>query len=613
MVSPGLSRDFPAASPPVPSGNLLLIKPFNPTSEMNLSIASPMIPTTSLDTIPDSNTDVASAKGLSLPHHDQYQPLSSVSATMTTPRHPVISSPHVGPESNKSFALSDDSIIAQFDIPRTAYIRRPGDHTIDISWSAYLEMHNYRSSFLPLRGTERDRYRSIIEEAEAQETEKRRVVVEALNMIYDAELEVGNMLQTRQHHTARGLSMVPPLIREQHIIDRLALGQGYDKLNFFKGHYKTRFGVLTACCIIPEGDWYLGHRPGDPIIRIKQHPINRGGVNQGDMFYVRDLAGPKDGDEIEIYQTRFEGIVPFNPRELYQRFTRYAFPAFVQMVIAAIGFDPRNRGHTAHGWAKAIEHVRTSEFEELSERDRAGILKLLRRIWQIKYGIDTKNYPGFLKSQVATSMSCFREMGWLMSRLQRDAPNVTHHHYWKYCKGLLQDITGRDATLLAQEYFDITLADEAEELLSDGDVENVLAYKQSKAHRDMVMVKLQDLYNTSGPGAEVSLQDINDLRNIATKYLSKSRYSEWLSRHPAKEISTATASTATTSTATTSTATTQQKPISKKRKRPEIDQDHDDLPAPAPALKNQAKQQNPPRQKRKYTATKRVREDKEQR
>ncbi|KAI0541523.1 hypothetical protein GGR58DRAFT_456359 [Xylaria digitata] len=351
-------------------------------------------------------------------------------------------------------------------------------------------MNNYHSAFMPLRDTERVRYHSIIEESEDRETKRRQLAVETIGIIREAHSVVQRFLETSKHYVPGGFSKVPPSIRTHHMSDTFKFEQGRSRLNeyikqprrhtrqhpdFHKGHYDTEFGVLKACIIPPE-HWYLGHRPGDPIVHIKQHPIDRGGIPKGDMFHVPELAGLEDGDEIEVYPTRFEGVVPFNAFELYLRFFRYAFPAFVQMVIAAVGFDPRNPDYGVRGWAEAVKCIWTSESEEPLE-NRADILKLLRRIWNIKYGTNRYNYPEFLQAQTVASISSLREMGWLMGRLSCEAPHLPNMAWWDDCRGLLQDFTGRDAILLAQEYFDITLAIETKRLLGNGRVENVLIYK----------------------------------------------------------------------------------------------------------------------------------------
>ncbi|KAI1133195.1 hypothetical protein F5Y10DRAFT_260496 [Nemania abortiva] len=524
--------------------------------------------------------------------------------------------------SRPSFDLSDDDIEKRFRVPKEAYIEAPGMQNVCSAWSNYLDLNNYRQAFQPLCGIERDRYRPIIEDAKAEENVKRRVAFETINIIQAVRPLISQVLNNSRYQylsedsePGDGLGeesgdrngSLPPA-QEQCVRDMEALEQGFDKLwrylerglrytryrpTVLKGHYTTKYGILTACNMLPEEDWFVGHRPGDPVVRIKENPIDR----EEDPFYVYDLAGLEDGDEPETHRVGFEGVVPFNAEELYQRFTQYVLPTFVQMGIAAVGFDPRDIEHGARFWAQQLENVRATEFEEFAERDRAKLLKLLRRLWHVKHGTETKNYPNFLRAQIANSISCLREMGWLMSKLERDAPSHARHHYWNHCKGLLHDFTGLDAGLLAQEYFDITLAQEAKCLLTKGDLADVLFYRQSRTSR--AWEKLQDIYNPEGPDADISLQEIIDLRDLANKYHHANWFPAWSFPQPAEASSAEPPAEPPVAPA----ATIENQVPSKKRKASKTDQGHDgdndDLPAPPP--KKRAKRDGEPHPQPKAT------------
>jgi hypothetical protein len=403
--------------------------------------------------------------------------------------------------------LLDGDFVSQFRLPDAAYIEQPGKHTIQVAWQTYLATNNYLSSFLPLRGTERDRYRQIIEEAHAEEIQRHDAALKTIEVLQKVAPIIDYLRNTYLlPNPPRRCESAPPPTGTRYAKDSALFQRGYIKLDKYfaslrresrhdrhypdlmKASFLTPFGMLDAAVVLPAEPWYMGHRPGDPICRIRSRP------NEEDrFFFVPELAGSEDGDDGETHVLRFEGVVPFNSQELYQRFTKHALPAFVRMVIAAIGFDPRDPDHEAHLGMKEIEDMQTWEFEEVSEREKARCLKLLRRVWNVKYGVGTCKIPRFLKAQIATSISRLRETGWLMSRLEREAPDHASHHYWAHCKGLLQDFTGRDAALLAQEYYDITLAAEAEEMLRDGDVGNMLLYQQNKKSRERVKVRRRSL------------------------------------------------------------------------------------------------------------------------
>jgi len=248
-----------------------------------------------------------------------------------------------------------------------------------------------------------------------------------------------------------------------------------------EGYFKTRFGIIKACTALPLDPWYMAHRPGDPIVHIKR-------AASPTLFHVPALAGKED-DEEEMHQVGFEGVVPFDYNELYQRFTKHAYSAFMQMVIVALSFDPRDPRYRPLATMKYFQPAYASEFDEVTEKEKACQLAYLRSIWRIKYGKHSSKYPRFLQDQIATSISRFREIGWLMSKLEQIQPQLTLKLYWRYCKDLLKDITGRDAVWLAQDYFDITLAAEAEEMLEDGDTEDIFFYHQTKAARARTRVR----------------------------------------------------------------------------------------------------------------------------
>ncbi|KAJ8124984.1 hypothetical protein O1611_g8656 [Lasiodiplodia mahajangana] len=480
---------------------------------------------------------------------------------------PIVPSDPASLQLNQSSAFSEDDIEKLSHVPKEAYVDAPGRQDVSSAWGDYLDVNNHRRAFQPLRGIERDRYRPIVQEATVKEAVRRGIAFQAMRIIEAGRPLINHFLATRRYpplpeddgseelnsdesrnaasrpdsDESRESNTVPPSIREQCMRDMLALDEGYHKLGdylergsrhtkrqpeFFKAHYATQYGTLTACNILPGDDWYVGHRPGDPIVRIKENPIQRT-FNEGDIFFVYELAGRGDGDQPERYRVRFEGVVPFNSEEIYQRFSRFVFPAFIQMVIAAVGFDPRDIKRGAHFWAKQLENLHTTEFEEFRERDRVKLLKALRKIWHAKYGTEAKNHPRFLKAQTLNSISCLREMGWLMSKLERDAPRYARHHYWNHCKGLLQDFTGRDAGLLAQEYFDITLANEAEYLLKEGDLEDVLVYKQSNAARTVGKVRVGFFSSFSASSAvEDNIWDLAFFHSIVIIRMSSFIYWE---------------------------------------------------------------------------------------
>ncbi|KAI0874633.1 hypothetical protein GGS24DRAFT_458421 [Hypoxylon argillaceum] len=411
-----------------------------------------------------------------------------------------------GLEQNSSSVPPHDDIRKQFYVPNAAYIDMPGMSNIRKAWERYLETNNYAAAFERLHGTERDRYHPIIEQAKATEGLKSRRAFETMQVIQTLEPQINHMLYVARNEPPRQEHIFGNPNRSiskygQYINNMLELKQGYRKLSEYlkrglrytrqnpvshKAGCTTRYGILTACTILPREYWYAGHRPGDPIVRIGDNPLQRT-FNDGHMFHVYDLAGGKDRDEPETYKVHFEGVVPFNTNELYERFTQHVFPKLVRMGIAAVGFDPRDKELRASPWLKQYDCL---GFDEFTERGGAKLLRFLREIWHMKYGNNLVGYPIFWKVQLLKSICSLREMGWLISKLERDAPHLARNHYWGQCKGLFRDMAGREPVLLAQEYFNETLADESGRLLKEGKLDGILVYKQSRASREVAKVRI---------------------------------------------------------------------------------------------------------------------------
>ncbi|KAI0395869.1 hypothetical protein F5Y17DRAFT_473898 [Xylariaceae sp. FL0594] len=403
-----------------------------------------------------------------------------------------------------------------------------------IGWQAYLVSNNYVDHFAPLRGTERTRYMPIIEEARTREARRNRAAVDTFRALRALEPKMNDIHQTHDWttKTRRGrpkTGQVPGFQVFQR--DRKTLSNGLEQLDKYfsilhrltrhnrervtqmhQGHFKTRFGVITACTTLAPEPWYMGYRPGDPIVRIKR-------AAGPALFHVPELAAEEDSDG-QVHRVRFEGVVPFDYQELYQRFTKRAYGAFVQMVVVALSFDATETGSRRPlPIMKNFKPVIASEFDEVKDKDRARQLSYLQAEWKAKYGDDTSRYPQFLQDQVKTSISRFREMGWLMSKMERMRPLLANKPYWRRCRTLLQAVTGLDAVSLARDYFDKTLAAEIEEMLEDEDTEDVFFYHQTTAAR--ALAKLQDFYDEDfEPHFGISDEQLRKLDALVTRYKS---------------------------------------------------------------------------------------------
>lgn len=87
------------------------------------------------------------------------------------------------PGLNQPLALSDDEIRGRFGIPREVYVDQPGQSRVKDAWNQYLRLNDYSAAFAPLEGTERDRYRSIVDEARVEEQKIHHFAVETMKII----------------------------------------------------------------------------------------------------------------------------------------------------------------------------------------------------------------------------------------------------------------------------------------------------------------------------------------------------------------------------------------------------------------------------------------------
>ncbi|KAI1815186.1 hypothetical protein GGS20DRAFT_544774 [Poronia punctata] len=392
-------------------------------------------------------------------------------------------------------------------LDKQAWVEEPNKKALTTSWNRYIAQNNYQCLFEPLRGTERDRYMPIIMESERRENKRHKYARSVFDSLLEIEPKVRDLHDGHYaplgpvHGGGNQNSMFPP--PEEFDDDRAEIARGLDKLDVLfrqlqkegsrhtkrsqiegkslHGQFNTRYGMLDAVFVLTPEPWYMAHRPGDPIVRIKL-------LDTDELFRVSGLAGANDEDE-ETHDIICEAVVPFLPVELYKRFTRSAYTRFLQIVVAALRFNPRDPDHKPLASMKDLENICTSEFGDTTDEEKASHLMYLAKIWLAKFGIDKTRYPKFLQDQIATSISFFREMGWLMSKLQSAKPKITRVAYWVHCQRLLRDVTGRpDVRLLAQEYFDITLAAETMEKLDDGDTDDIFVYWQSMQGREQVKV-----------------------------------------------------------------------------------------------------------------------------
>ncbi|KAI1740846.1 hypothetical protein F4680DRAFT_417936 [Xylaria scruposa] len=329
------------------------------------------------------------------------------------------------------------------------------DETPNI-WSAHLEAQGHTTAFMPLEGSERTRYGSIIENAVDQELYEQMISMDAWFSIPRTQLSTRQQINNRNLTPLQRWGPGRPVALEdlQEFCERPP--RHIKQTTQFPGKlYPTAFGEVRACTVLPEKDWYLGHRPGDPIIRIDDDPF--------------------EGQD--SYLVHFEGVVPFNKAELMQRFTKDAYPKLAKIALAAVTFNPLNRD--IHPWATMMAEAIDLQFDHSqAQANKTSTIKLLHRLWTMKYGSKMDNYPFFLQLYLGIAWPAFREIAWLLNQLKATHDSICTSHLWANCKNLVQKMSGADIDTLAAEHRDVTLAWEAFNMLNLGQFDDVVIYTQ---------------------------------------------------------------------------------------------------------------------------------------
>ncbi|KAI1326912.1 hypothetical protein F5Y16DRAFT_421469 [Xylariaceae sp. FL0255] len=374
-------------------------------------------------------------------------------------------------------------------------------------WQAHLDTGIRRHVMGPLRGTEKERYNEffggvdILAQARQEKEADGLILRQLLKRVENAQFCVDCLVDAYDHmppkllHRGRGRPRkdAPPTIEQaleaQTDLEeaRSKLSEHIDKIDHddvdevkqlnIMATYPTEYGLLKACAVLPASNWYGGHQPGDPIYRVKGIGPSKG------MFYHPE---PK-------HRLHFQGIVPFSHQATKARFD-IAFPNFIDIIEVIMLFMAKQPSY------EKLLAVMFNHIHGHPKKSVKDVIPVLLDIWKTEVNIDARkreNWPQFLEEQLTISRSRFQEMGWLMSKMERAEPKLAEQPNWKPCKELLEILTGFDTHILAQQYFDDTLAAEAFGKLESGDTENFFFYVQSKDSRKKC--RLQDFYDAEPP------------------------------------------------------------------------------------------------------------------
>ncbi|KAI0549353.1 hypothetical protein F4679DRAFT_547625 [Xylaria curta] len=342
------------------------------------------------------------------------------------------------------------------------------DDDTPFTWVTHLESQGYTAAFMPLYGSERSRYCPIINNAMEQELYEQAVSMDTWFAIHQDHIPTREQIANRNLTAVQRWGPGRPVAFEDLFEFCHRSPRHIRQISQFPSRvYPTAYGQLKACTALPADDWYLGHQPGDPILRIDDD---------------------SSSGRIE-YLVHWEGVVPFNKAELLQRFTEEAYPNLTKMALAAVTFDPYNRG--IHPWAAKMADAINLEFGHSEAQTRKTLTtKLLLKLWTMRYSDKVDGYPFFLKFQLNGAWSAFREIGWLLNELKATHDSICTTHFWANCKNLVQKMSGASIEVLAWEHRNITLCWEAAEMLRAGQLDNMVIYTQCEGAKKVCVTLL---------------------------------------------------------------------------------------------------------------------------
>ncbi|KAI0597797.1 hypothetical protein F4775DRAFT_558645 [Biscogniauxia sp. FL1348] len=412
-------------------------------------------------------------------------------------QHVIFPSPPMTLSPNPSLAsvsmTSDDGLRLAYWHKPEAYEDNIGKYYIDTMWKRHLDSHGYTRSFQPLQGTERERYRYIIDGAHRKEVDR----IKNEELLY-YRLCLASKAIENQPKEQLSSAQFPTQPQPQYKESAELVKAGMRELKEFKAFrqplrherqhpafkpfaIRTSFGDIEGKNELHQEHWFMGHRPGDPIMRIvdapRPHPIF--GL---DDLHHHPVLGHEDFDIAQLYfRFRHEGIVPFNYSESQQRIEDHVFPAFLTIIIAALGFNPNEPEadvppQLGRIWTILMQDMADIDMETKDELVRW--MSVLQRIWKIKYGTASSKLPRFLQAQFRKSRSRLGEMAWLVCKVVSMLPG--YHILRCFVDWFLQAMVGANLQSMANWYFTHQLGREAKEQMQEGDIKDTFFYRSDR-------------------------------------------------------------------------------------------------------------------------------------
>ncbi|KAI1342553.1 hypothetical protein F5Y15DRAFT_429905 [Xylariaceae sp. FL0016] len=438
--------------------------------------------------------------------------------------------------------------------PAADYQSRNGSHDVETAWQIWIsQKRHFAQYFKTLRGTEQQRYEKHV--GHVLEARRNRMK-DLMALLQRADNKIDQLRkpppkprprgrppknprpETSQVEDARPRNLDEDKVHNTlELLQRLLLRQDFQirEPKCKKRTYITGVGPVEGFASLQEEQWFMGFHPGDHIfrlLRIEPDIEFKPSDENTPMFgmSLQDWGVSEEDEQNTRYKLRYEGIVPFSEAQCLERFEKQVFPDFLNMVIAAVAFDPSNPRGELTPLMKAFQDLTSEDMNTTILGDLPWALGELGRIWTLKYGDPdaAAQLPLCLREQAKDSKSRLAEVAWLVRRLEKAKPSWIK--IWEWCRFMLKawcadllpkgDLESDVIAGMTNVYLEI-LRKEAYASMEEDGKDNILFYSCCTEARPIAknIPTLGDIYNCERPALEtpLSFAQITEVTNIASE------------------------------------------------------------------------------------------------
>ncbi|KAI0020528.1 hypothetical protein F4780DRAFT_363471 [Xylariomycetidae sp. FL0641] len=352
-----------------------------------------------------------------------------------------------------------------------------------VPWEVHIRKPYFAHAFVPLRGTEQERYEPIIERSKAEKPIGADRLHEVLKLLEEAEEKIAWLRTIPTEPSENGAPILLPRKATE-----VANVNGLRRINRYlnypppsrherqypachKVNWRIPFANLSSVTLRRDkwDSWFMGHQPGNHICRLVD-------ADEQSLLIDQSLNIDAAVDEVKLgsifpdrHRLRYEGIVPFSVEESKQRFVGHVLPSFLTIIIAILTFGG---GVSADNWRhKLLE----KEMGDMPLGELECCMKALRRKWVY----NMSELPPVIRFQIRSSMSRLAEVGWLAHGLRAQLP--AWQKIFEISDWFMKAITGGgDLNSAADWYMENQLKKELTEKTLNDDLEDVLTYESMR-------------------------------------------------------------------------------------------------------------------------------------